>query len=47
MKVARLPMVSDTPMDYEILEAYLNKTTAYRRADARRIRRLLHKLAAH
>jgi hypothetical protein len=46
MKVSRLPMVSDTPMDYEILEAYLNKTNAYKRADARRIRRVLHKLSA-
>jgi hypothetical protein len=40
-------MVTDTPIDYEILEAYLNKTASYKRADARRIRRLLHKLAAH
>lgn len=47
MKTPHRPMVYETPLDHEILEAYLNKTASYKRSDVRRIKRALHKLAAH
>ena len=38
-------MTYETPLDSEILEAYINKNASYNRADAKRIRRALRKLA--
>ncbi len=44
MKISRVPMAYETPMDQDILEAYINKAT-YNRSDARRIKRALRKLS--
>jgi hypothetical protein len=44
MKLPRKPMAFESPSDSDILEAYLHKQ-AYNRADARRIKRALRKLA--
>lgn len=40
-----LPMTYESPMDSEILQAYLHKNAGYNRADARRIKRALRKLS--
>lgn len=45
MKAPRTPMSYESPLDSEILQAYMNKNASYRRADVRRIRRALRKLA--
>lgn len=38
-------MTYESPIDRDILEAYLNKNSTYNRADARKIKRALRKLA--
>jgi hypothetical protein len=45
MRAPKLPMTYETPMDMEILQAYIHKNAGYNRADARRIKRALRKLA--
>jgi hypothetical protein len=45
MKKLRKPMAFERPSDSDILEAYLHKSAGYSRADARRIKRALRKLA--
>jgi hypothetical protein len=45
MKKARKPMTFETPPNSDILEAYFHKGHGYNRADARRIKRALRKLA--
>ena len=37
-------MTYETPLDSQILEAYLHKNAGYNHADARRIKRALRKL---
>lgn len=44
MKLSRRTLAYELPQDIDILEAYINKNTGYRRADERRMRRLLRKL---
>jgi hypothetical protein len=45
MKISRFPMIYETPMNIDILRAYINKNGASTNADARKIRRALRKLA--
>ncbi|MDB5186295.1 MAG: hypothetical protein JWL85_818 [Candidatus Saccharibacteria bacterium] len=45
MRSPRHPMMYETSSDIEILEAYIHKNAAYNRADARKIKRALHKLS--
>ncbi len=45
MKARRLPMTYETPLDHDILQAYINKNISYKRADIRKLRRALRKLA--
>jgi hypothetical protein len=40
-------MMYETPMDHDVLEAYLNKSSGYNRADARKIKRALNKLSLY
>ena len=45
MKTPRVPMAYETPLDSDILEAYILKNASYNRADARKIKRELRKIA--
>ncbi len=45
MRAPKLPMAYETPMDKEILEVYIHKNSNYNRADIRKIKRALRKLA--
>jgi hypothetical protein len=44
MKKPSKPMTFESPIDSDILQAYINKNASYKRADARRIKRALRKL---
>lgn len=44
MKTAQYPMTYETPMDIEIIEAYMNKNAGAKRSEIRKIRRALRKL---
>jgi hypothetical protein len=47
MKTQRhLPLTYETPQDLDILEAYVNKGSTYRRSDALKIMRALRQLAS-
>lgn len=45
MGVSRFPMTYEMPLDVDILEAFVNKTSYKDRAEARRLKRALRKLA--
>jgi len=44
MKTLRIPLTYESPLDSDILEAYINKNGSYNRTAARRIKRALRKL---
>lgn len=44
MRIPRPMFDFESAMDYEIMEAYINKNTSYNKSEARKIKRELRKL---